>query len=297
MHKILNPIAIGVSGRQSELIELALTYGFQHLEVDLLDFQRRSEQQGQPAARRLFDSAKLAISGCELPLALGAPEPAFRAALAACQQLIPLAQSLGVTRCWTTLEPATDERPFHENFELHRKRLVEVTDLLDRCGIQLGVGLAAAASHRAPRAFQFIYQPDQLLLLLKTVGASNLGVVLDVWDWHVGGATPEQVARLSASQVVAVRLADLPADADLATVTDEQRLLPGDSPTIDCAAILRQLAERDYAGPVSVTPHPSQLAGLRREAVVQRLSTTIDALWSAAGLDKHGKLIREQAGT
>lgn len=293
MHKILNPNVIGVSGRQSEVIELALNNGFKHLEIDILEFQRRSEQQGLPAAKRLLDSAKLIVAGFELPIPLGAAEPAYQASLAAFDKIGPIAQQLGATLCWTHLEPASDERPFHENFELHRKRLQEVGGLLDRFNLRLGVGILAAAAHRVPKAFQFIYQPDQLLLLLKTVGAANVGVLLDLWDWHVGGATLDQIRKLTAEQVVCVRIADIPADADLSTVGEEQRLIPGEASPIDAVAVVQHLAERKYEGPISACPHPSRFVGQRREAIVKKLSSSIDELWKSAGLDTNGQLAAE----
>jgi hypothetical protein len=36
MYKNLNTAALGITGRQSELIELALTYGFRGLDLDMV---------------------------------------------------------------------------------------------------------------------------------------------------------------------------------------------------------------------------------------------------------------------
>ena len=37
MYKVLNSKGLGVAGRQNELIELALTHGFQGVEIDMTD--------------------------------------------------------------------------------------------------------------------------------------------------------------------------------------------------------------------------------------------------------------------
>ena len=42
MFKNLNPSALGVSGHQSELIELALTYGFEGTDLNVADFATRA---------------------------------------------------------------------------------------------------------------------------------------------------------------------------------------------------------------------------------------------------------------
>lgn len=291
MYTILNPAHIGISGRQSEVIELLLTHGFRGLEVDIREFQRRVQQSSLVDARKLLDSAKLRISGFELPVELGAAEPTYRAQLAELNALAELGAAAGASVCWTCVEPATDQRPYHENFELHRKRLQEVTDILEKHGLRLGLGVLAAPAHRTNKAFQFIYQPDQLLMLIKAASCTNLGVLLDVWDWYVGGATIDVIRKVPASQVVLVRLADLPAEHDPATITENQRLAPGETGVVDAAGVIGHLSDGGYEGPVQPKSSSATLASLRRDALVQRLAGGIEQIWKAAGLNKAGKRV------
>ena len=58
MFKNLNPSALGISGHQSEIIELALTYGFTGLDVNMAEFAVRVRLKGMAYARRLIDSAQ-----------------------------------------------------------------------------------------------------------------------------------------------------------------------------------------------------------------------------------------------
>ena len=63
MYKNLNATVLGVSGRQSELIELAMTYGFRGLDIDIVDLVKRTQRsEFEKAARYLF-SAKMLVSG------------------------------------------------------------------------------------------------------------------------------------------------------------------------------------------------------------------------------------------
>lgn len=283
MFKCLNPAILGLSGRQSELIELTLTYGFKAIELDLPEVARRVEQQGAAAARKLLDSAKLTIGGSELALGWFSDSVGYENELGQVKKMGAAAGAMGVRRVWTYLHPANDERPFHENFQVHCARLRDIAKILGEHQIELGVGIRAAADLRANRAFQFIYQPDQLILLLKSVAESNVGVIVDSWDWYVGsGGSLDALDALGKIPVVGVRLADVPTDADAATITETQRLVPGESGVIDFAGLAQRLAALSADCPVMVHAHPSRFAGLRRDVVVQRVSGVLDGMLSPA---------------
>jgi hypothetical protein len=49
------------------------------------------------------------------------------------------------------------------------------------------------------------------------------------------------------------------------------------------------LAGLHYEGPVTIAPHPSQLAGLSRDAAASRCSKLLDQLWALAGIPKAGR--------
>ena len=57
MYKNLNAQALGISGQDSELIELALSYGFKGLSLNLVDFAEQVASQGMARASRLLVSA------------------------------------------------------------------------------------------------------------------------------------------------------------------------------------------------------------------------------------------------
>ena len=59
------------------------------------------------------------------------------------------------------------------------------------------------------------------------INASNLGVVLDVWDLFVAAGSIDSIRALAVDQIVAVQLADAPADSPFAELTEKSRLLPG----------------------------------------------------------------------
>lgn len=290
MFRNLSPKALGISGRPSEIIELALSFGFKGIELDIADFAEQVKAHGLAHARRLIDSAKLRLGSFELPLEWRGGEEEFRHGLERLPELASLAAEVGCTRCVTWIDPASDQRPYHQNFEFHRQQLTDVALKLESLGVRLGIGFRAARELRQGRGFEFIHDLDALLMLLGMIGAKNVGAVLDCWDLRVSGGTAEAVARLTAQRIVEVRLANGPADAPPAEWKLADRMLPGEPGAIDVPALLGALAEAGYDGPLTPAPDARRYAALGREKLVRQAGQQLEGAWKAAGLTPAGKL-------
>ncbi|MGE0756589.1 MAG: sugar phosphate isomerase/epimerase family protein, partial [Pirellulaceae bacterium] len=272
MYKTLSPHDLGISGRQSEIIELALTYGFRGLEIDMQEFAKRVQIQGMDRAKRFLESAHLRVSGFELPIKWRGDESVYESELERLDQIASCAAALGVKGCWTLVMPATDMFPYHENFELHRRRLGGMAEALGKHGLRLGVGFLAAPSHREGKSFQFIHEADALVTLLKSVASKNIGLLLDTWDWHFGGGKLDQLKSLGADRIVSVRMAEAPPDVTSGPITDEQRLIPTLTGSVDNGSVIALLHEMGYKGSVSADPLPALFSGMTRDAIVQKCS-------------------------
>lgn len=290
MFKNLNAPALGVSGHQSEIIELALTYGFRGMDIDIVELATRAKQHGMPYARRLIDSAGIRLGSFRLPLDWDIDDDLFKPELEKLAEYAGVAAELGCTRCVARIAPAGDKRPYHENFEFHRHRFSDISKALEPLGVRLGIGFRAVEELRKSQAFQFIHDLDALSLLLSMVGTDNVGMLLDVWELHVSGGTVENVRSLSAEQIVAVDLADVPAGVPTSELTDASRTLPAAEGGIGLAQYLVALAELGYRGPVTLKPHRSALVGGRRDPIVRKVGEALDAVWKRAGLTPDGKL-------
>ena len=62
MLKNFSPAALGINGRQSELIELALTYGFTGMDVDMHEMLRRAQRTNVEDAAKYLSFRHLRIS-------------------------------------------------------------------------------------------------------------------------------------------------------------------------------------------------------------------------------------------
>ena len=253
MFKNLSPTALGITGHQSELIELALTFGFGGMDLNVTDFTTRARLKGLDYARRLIDSSKMKTGTFQLPLDWDADDETFQKELAKLPEFAQSAAAVGCTRCIATLAPAGDKRPYHENFEFHRRRFQEICKVLEPTGTRFGVGFLAAEYLRKNQAFQFIHDLDALMLLLNMVAAPNIGLVLDVWEIFAAGGTLEAVQKLPVSQIVAVQVAEMPVGVPIAELDDKSRLLPVvEGGRIDIPTLLMILKQAGYDGPGDV---------------------------------------------
>lgn len=294
MYKNMSPKALGVSGRQSELIELALTYGFKGIDIDMRDFNKRCEKRGEEHARRFFDSSRIRIGGWELPIRWEGELNLYKADLADLPTIAQRAVNINSKRCFTTVPAASDSLPYHELFEQSRTRLREIADALAPHDIQLGIGFQAAPIHREGRQYQFIHKSEELLSLVKAIASPNVGLALDTWNWQLGEGGMDQLEELPVEMFSLVRLADVPDDADPAKITEQQRQLPG--PNGVTQKLLALLIRLEYAGPVTVFPNSKQFTGMTREAIVQRASAVLEEHWRLAGLSKAARPVAVPAG-
>lgn len=289
MFKNLSPEALGVSGRGSEIIELALSHGFKGLDLGLVEFAEQVSAQGFAKASRLIASARLKLGSFRLPVHWQEDSPQYQADLERLSALAEVARQIGCRRATTVIEPGS-ERVYHENFEFHRRRLAELGDVLAKHEIRLGVGFLAPLACREDRRYPFVRTAEETLLLLRTTGSSNVALALDTWHWHLGGGTVEQLRALTPDKIVAVWLSD----AEPALTADEAELsarrLPGEGGAIDNAAVLTALAQLHYDGPVTPVADKSQLAGRSRDQIVKAAGAAFDQVWKAAGLNQAGRL-------
>ncbi len=284
MFSNFDPSALAIHGLESEIIELALTYGFEGIDIDIVDFAARAEHYGLHYTRRFIDSAQIRLGTFKLPFDWETDDEVFRKNLERLRQQAAVAAEIGCTRCVATVQPAGDKRPYHENFEFHRVRLTEICRVLQEFNVRLGLTFRASPKLRGGQAYVFIYDLDALALLVKMVDLPNLGFVCDPWNWEVGGASPAEIANLGIESIVAVHLADLPSPRpEPNEIGEEMRLLPG-AGGIDLLVYLQLLKDLGYQGPVTPLPDKKPFVGLRRETATRQAAESLRKLWEALGL-------------
>jgi sugar phosphate isomerase/epimerase len=283
MFRNLSTVGLPLSGRPSELIELALSFGFDAMDIDILDFQQQADTFGVPHARRLMVSARLKAGVFHLPVDLAADEAAFERDMKVLPRLLELAEATEATRAVATIAPASDEHSFKDFFELHRTRLHTIGDLLATRNIMLGLAIQPEAEAREGKANQFIFTYEGLLGLVA-VAHERIGAVADAWALHVTGEPVEMIEKTPRGRLVEVRLSDAPREGAAAALSQAQRLMPGETGTIDSAAVLRHAKAAGFEGPVTPWADRATLAGRGREKIVRLAGDRLEAAWKDAGL-------------
>lgn len=293
MEKILNCSGLGVSGRQNELIELALTHKFDAVEIDMADLLGRHDALGKEFACQFLRSANMKIGTFRLPIDLAAADEAYQAQVAKIDTILELTEELNGTRCYIKISPDHDSLAFQENFERHRARLTDLAEKFAPKSIQIGLLLQASPELRK-FDYKFVQTTEELLTLVRTVGQPNVGICLDTWNWVVGQGAMDQLTELTPDKITEVRLADVPDDADLSTIRTSQMILAGQSEGSIVATVLKQLASINYDGAVSVLTNSSMLGGRSKNSVVGNIAKQLNNLLIGAGLIE-GELEEEPA--
>jgi sugar phosphate isomerase/epimerase len=283
MFRNLSIYGLPLSGRPSELIELALSFGFEALDLDILDFQRQADAFGAEHARRLMVSARLKVGSFRLPVDLAADEATFADEMKLLPARLDVAQAAEASRAVATVEPASDDHGFKDFFDLYHTRLNAIGEQLTSRGIQLGLAFRPEAEARAGKAHQFITTFEELLGLVTTAH-SQVGAVVDAWALHVTGEPLDVIAKVPAGRLVEVRVSDAPREAAGGDLTAEQRLMPGETGVIDAAAVLKAAQAAGFEGPVTPWANRATLAGRGREKTVRLAGERMEALWRAADL-------------
>ncbi len=284
MFRNLSTFGLPLSGRPSELIELALSFGFDGMDIDILDLQKQADIYGVEHARRLMVSARLK-SGCfQLPVRLDASEQEFEADLKELPERLALAAAAECRRAVATLAPASDDHSFKDFFELHRLRLHTIGDLLAPHDIMLGLTIRPEAAARAELANPFIHTFEGLLGLV-TVSHERVGAIVDAWALHVTGEPLDLVAKVPAGRLVEVRLSDAPAGKAGGELEAVDRLMPGETGVIASGALLKAVAATGFDGPATPWADRSTLAGRGREKIVRVAGERMEQAWKDAGLE------------
>ncbi len=277
MYKFLCTDGMGMTIRQNELIELALTFDFKGIEIDMADMLGRADSMGRQFATQFVNSADVEIATFRLPLDLRLSDEDYAKELEKLDKICELAQAINARQCFITLAATHPVLTYHENFEKHRTRISDIADRLQAVNVRVGLQFMAS---RGPgnEEMQFIHKPEDLVALVKAINHDNVGLIIDTWNWQLAGATADTVAQLNLDQVFEVRMADPPPGATAEKVDRSQRLEPGSHPDSIAQAVLDVLKENDFPNPVALTAHVPKSPGNAGELPFQRIGKCLDQM-------------------
>ena len=284
MYKNLNATVLGVSGRQSELIELAMTYGFRGLDIDIVDLVKRTQRSEFEKAARYLLSAKMLVSGFETPIDLDSDDATFEKTLAQLPATIEIAGKVNARAGFLRLPAATDRLPFHEYFDVLRKRVDRIAEIFATNKVMLGLYFSTALENRENRQFKFIQDAEGFLAFFNACSNPSVGLVIDTFNWVVGGGTFEQLATLAGNRIAVLRLADTDVLPTVENASLKMRQLAGTSGVIDNVRIVSILSKSGFDGPITAFGHASNFGGMTRDSIVAKSQDSLDNVLAGAGL-------------
>lgn len=284
MFKNLCAGAIGVSGSTLEVAALAKATGFGGMDLNAAEAATLLELGELDTLRRLYEEHGLRPGGFGLPVDFRRDEETFQKGLAALPRLAKAAAAMGCLRCPTWILPFSNDLPFAENFETHRRRLRACAEILADHGVWLGLEFVGPKTMRVGKKYEFIWNMAGMLELADAIGTGNVGLLLDCWHWYTSGGTVADILALKPEQVVYTHVNDAPAGVPVDEQVDNVRRMPGETGVIDIAGFLGALAKIGYEGPVTAEPFVPQLRELPPLEACRRTSSALDKIFALAGL-------------
>lgn len=276
----LNPGAIGVSANQSDLLDMAIKYGFEAIVGMPSDLAAMSEK-----ARSVYldkmkaNNVSFGIAG--LPIQFRESEQRFREDLAKLPGLAEACQRFGVKGMGTWIMPTHKDLSYRENFKQHASRLKETANIIGHYGISLGLEYVGPKTLMARDRFSFIRTMTETKELIEAIGEDNVGIQLDSFHWYCAGETVADLLSLDKGDVITVDLNDARSGFSADDQIDGKRELPAATGVVDVKAFLEALVQMGYDGPVRAEPFNQPLRDMEDDAA---LKTTHAAMSKAFGM-------------
>jgi sugar phosphate isomerase/epimerase len=245
MYVSLNGSLTGGKVQWPEFVRLAAKVGYGGVDVNL----GAAMKDGVGPTRALLAETKMQPAYANLPVTFTRDDETFRKGMGGLDDAAKFVAAIGCRKMVAVLPPASDT-PKEEYRKLMKARLAQAGKVLAGSDVRLGLEFLGPQHFRTGRQ-EFIWRMPDTLAFAKELGP-NIGILLDVWHWHLAGATAADIVAAGNSRIVTVHVSDCK-DIPPAEVRDNQRLLPGEG-VIDYVSFFDALKKIGYTGAVSPEP-------------------------------------------
>ena len=280
MYRALATGAIGIKVPFEEAVRLAAMHGFQGIAIGMAE----TERLGIDGVRQLLADAGLVPALTGIPVNFRKDEATFKRDLADLPSFAETMSAVGCTRVTTWLRPWHETLPYKVHFEQIRRRTEQICEVLARHQMRYGLEFVGPETLHRGKPNPFIHDIDGLLALMRTVRASNLGVLLDSFHWYTSGGTRQDLSKLSDKLLVAVHVNDAVAGLSRKEQMDSARAMPGETGVIDIATFMRALDRMGYSGPVVVEPFSQRIRSMAANEAVAATAQSLDTIWEIADI-------------
>lgn len=283
MYKSLSCDLLGISGRQSEIIELALTYGFRGIEIDMDDLVKRCQRSSFENASRFLASSKLEIAGFDAPIDLDSDEDAFSVRLAQLNAVAEIASRASANTAIVVIPHGTDRLPYPEYFDVVRNRIDQIAEIFAKENVRVALTFDVHAPSAEEKQFKFVRDVEGFSAVVRACSSKNVAIIYDSWNWFAGGGSVEQLEQIGLQRVAGLRLSDCTEGVAAEAATADDCLLPGLVGTIENASVLQKFSEAGLKLPVAARGKTLEESPTR-DALVAAAQDSLDKAFESAGI-------------
>ena len=269
MFTTLNAVDLALEVSFDDTLELAVETGFDAVDLPIEELLSSPEYADAGRLGDRLATAGLRAGGWWLPMEWREHIDEFEAGLSRLTRESALAGAAGSRWCNTWIWPFSDDLDYMSNLDLHAKRLRRIAERLREADCVLGLEFVGPKTMRLGHRYEFISTMARTLKLIDLIGADNVGLLLDCWQWYTSHGTSEDLASLTPGQVTYVHMNDAPLGREPDTQIDDQRMLPGATGVIDAHTFIQALTGLGFDGPVAVEPFNADVSAMEPHARVR----------------------------
>ena len=200
------------------------------------------------------------------------PGPARAASLETWRKRCEQYKTLGLAKIYC---PSITNRPVtREDFAATPACIREVGDIARGFGLTAMIEFARTSTHLSTL--------PSTLQVIREAGHASVQPMLDFFHFYSGLSKLEDLELLEPGALVHVHFQDLLA-GPRELIDNDSRLIPGDG-IAPVGTILRKLAAKGYAGPLSVELFRAEFVNGDPEAVAKQIRTKCEAVMREAGV-------------
>ena len=217
--------------------------GIKHVEITaaLLDDFLKTDSLAA-AGRVLSDLGLTPVSGATGVGGLWEPNPGHAAALEALKKRCEMFATLGLTRIYSPTGTAANQKFTEDDYKAGPDNMRQVGEIAKQFRMTIMAEFI--------RTSAYISTLPTLLKMTRAAGHPNVAPLLDFYHFWSGLNKLEDLDLIRPGEIGHVHFQDVP-DIPRELLDSTTRIIPGDG-TAPLNRMLRKLAEKEYAGPLSV---------------------------------------------
>jgi 4-hydroxyphenylpyruvate dioxygenase len=217
--------------------------GIKHVEITaaLLDDFLKTDSLAA-AGRVLSDLGLTPVSGATGVGGLWEPNPGHAAALEALKKRCEMFATLGLTRVYSPTGTAANQKFTEDDYKAGPDNMRQVGEIAKQFRLTIMAEFI--------RTSAYISTLPTLLKMTRAAGHPNVAPLLDFYHFWSGLNKLEDLDLIRPGEIGHVHFQDVP-DIPRELLDSTTRIIPGDG-TAPLNRMLRKLAEKEYAGPLSV---------------------------------------------